>query len=435
MAIKKLTKELIASLPAAAERPVFVYDAKTHGFGIRLSGKVRTFIFQGWLKAKGNNPEGRKVRVSIGRWPAWTLDQAREQAHEVQRQFDQGINPNAIKRQEAGERAVEEAKGMTLKMAWKAFAAANGHNLKPTTMKNYEDFITRLLTAWLDKPLSSLTVKMIAARHTAVTKENGPRTANNAMVTLSSVWNYTRATHRSPVDDSPILGECPVAVLRGTKQWHPMKRRTDCLKTHEFAPWLNAVDAVKRDTKDHTTRDYLYFLLFTGMRASESARLKWEDVDWQSKSVTVYGTKNNTDFTLPIGPNLIAILERRWRDSKGENIYVFPSRLLEKRKTHSIGWVHNVMQIIAGAVGTKADSPHDLRRTFASVAEDVLGKESFRLKLLLNHKTGNDVTAGYVSIEDKKLRISMVEIETFILKTANRVPSASVTQFPVANTA
>ena len=100
------------------------------------------------------------------------------------------------------------------------------------------------------------------------------------MTTLSSVWNHTRALHRSPIDDSPLLGECPVSVLRGTKQWHPAKRRSDCLKQAEIQPWFEAVENIRKDTEDHTVRDFLITLLLTGTRAGELARLRWEDVDF-----------------------------------------------------------------------------------------------------------------------------------------------------------
>ena len=48
-------------------------------------------------------------------------------------------------------------------------------------------------------------------------------------------------------------------------------------------------------------------------------------------------------------------------------------------------------------------SAHDLRRTYASVAEssDI---SWLVMKTLLNHATGRDVTAGYVQISVERLR-------------------------------
>jgi hypothetical protein len=53
--------------------------------------------------------------------------------------------------------------------------------------------------------------------------------------------------------------------------------------------------------------------------------------------------------------------------------------------------------------------PHDLRRTFATVAEsrDLSWKT---VKALLNHKMEDDVTAGYVVSEAERLRAAMQTI-------------------------
>jgi integrase len=59
-------------------------------------------------------------------------------------------------------------------------------------------------------------------------------------------------------------------------------------------------------------------------------------------------------------------------------------------------------------------TPHDLRRTFATVAEshDLSWKT---VKALLNHKMEDDVTAGYVVSDAERLRAAM-QIITDTLK-------------------
>lgn len=53
---------------------------------------------------------------------------------------------------------------------------------------------------------------------------------------------------------------------------------------------------------------------------------------------------------------------------------------------------------------------HDLRRTFATVAES-LEFSSCALKRLLNHATTSDVTAGYILADTDRLRAPMQRIE------------------------
>ena len=61
---------------------------------------------------------------------------------------------------------------------------------------------------------------------------------------------------------------------------------------------------------------------------------------------------------------------------------------------------------------------HDIRRTFASIANNhIAGITNFTLKKLLNHSE-DDVTAGYIQFETETLRKPMQLIEDYILKQA-----------------
>jgi integrase len=62
-------------------------------------------------------------------------------------------------------------------------------------------------------------------------------------------------------------------------------------------------------------------------------------------------------------------------------------------------------------------SPHDCRRTFATIAEAV-GLSTTIIKRLLNHVTDNDVTGGYIRTELDTLRDSINRIGDFITMKA-----------------
>jgi integrase len=58
-------------------------------------------------------------------------------------------------------------------------------------------------------------------------------------------------------------------------------------------------------------------------------------------------------------------------------------------------------------------SSHDLRRTFATIGEAV-GIPLSMIKRLMNHATGDDVTAGYIQTETDTLRDAINKIGSFI---------------------
>ena len=62
---------------------------------------------------------------------------------------------------------------------------------------------------------------------------------------------------------------------------------------------------------------------------------------------------------------------------------------------------------------------HDLRRTFITIAES-LDIPAYALKRLLNHKTANDVTAGYIITDVERLRRPMQQITDHILSLVSR---------------
>jgi integrase len=74
---------------------------------------------------------------------------------------------------------------------------------------------------------------------------------------------------------------------------------------------------------------------------------------------------------------------------------------------------------------------HDLRRTFATVA-DSLDIPGYGVKALLNHK-GTDVTAGYVVASTERLREPMQKICDYVLRCAGVEASAEVLPFERAD--
>ena len=70
-------------------------------------------------------------------------------------------------------------------------------------------------------------------------------------------------------------------------------------------------------------RDWLVFLILTGLRRNEAANLKWETVDLRARMFTIPLTKNREPHTLPTSDYLQEMLKRR-HEAGGRSDYVFP---------------------------------------------------------------------------------------------------------------
>jgi integrase len=137
-------------------------------------------------------------------------------------------------------------------------------------------------------------------------------------------------------------------------------------------------------------------------------------VDFQARTLTVHGTKNHSSHTLPMGPYLASLLNARER--LGPSVF--------QSTQGQIGNLRYSLEGIARASGVKF-MVHDLRRTFATLAES-LDIPAYALKRLMNHKTQGDVTGGYLVITTERLRAPMEKIEDFVLKAAKVRESAEV---------
>jgi integrase len=146
-----------------------------------------------------------------------------------------------------------------------------------------------------------------------------------------------------------------------------------------------------------TIGDYITLILFTGLRRDEAGSLEWERVNFDDRLFSIEDTKNGTTHVVPMSPPVEALLQRRANDDSRHARWVFPAKrgdghLVEPRKQ---------IERICELTGVKFTS-HDLRRTFATVAESY-GLDYQTIKRALNHKT-SDITERYIQTRAEKMR-------------------------------
>ena len=85
---------LTAHVVRTAQKPGTYWDkGQVSGFGLRVNrGGAKSFFLNYRF-------DGRECRHTIGAWPRWSVGAAREQAKELRKQIDRGINPAGEKRE------------------------------------------------------------------------------------------------------------------------------------------------------------------------------------------------------------------------------------------------------------------------------------------------------------------------------------------------
>lgn len=432
MPTRKITKDAVDKLSLPESGQVDYFDTKLKGFGVRVSATSKTYFVL-------RRVNGKKVRVTIGRHGEFTADRARKEAEILFPDMRKGENPNQKKRE-------AKIKGATLQEVFDDYLSRR--KLKPRTVENYKDLFRLYLSDWMKKPVIEITRDMVDRRHGEIAKgERGRKVyrrevkreekdgkqsttvekveakdvrkeaaADNVMRTLRAVLNFALAGEE---EDGKVRVN-PVSILSRKKAWYKVAGRRSLIKKTELPRWHKAVMGLDNPH----TRDFLRFLLFTGLRRREAARLEWRNVDFEERTFCVPDTKNKTPHTLPMSDYVHDLLLERYENQR-QNGYVFPG---DGEHGH-IQEPKRAIDAVTAETGI-IFSCHDLRRTFETIAES-LDLSKYTLKALINHKQDrNDVTAGYIVLDVERLREPMQRVSEEIKKA---IEAGAAKVIPLSN--
>ncbi|MGK9452189.1 tyrosine-type recombinase/integrase [Acidithiobacillus caldus] len=398
----KLTKRAVDAIPLQprGQPPKFYRDSELRGFGLKVTERSKVFIAE-------RRVNGKVRRVTIGTYGAWTPDNARAKAQQLLAEMAQGEVPTDKKRQ-------ERVRGVTLREAFQQYIQVR--ELTPKTIREYQRGVDLYLADWADQPLATITRDRVMERFRSLAEEKGAATANSVMRSLRAIVQFAIQHYGSP--ERPLLRENPVLILSHTRAWKRVPRRQGCLRPADLGPWMAAV----QELANGTLRDYLLFLLFTGLRREEAASLTWEQVDLGNRMVTITKTKNHDQLELPLPEFLVDLLRRRHQEAgQAGSPFVFSS-------SGTKGYVQEprkALEAVAAKTGIRV-TVHDLRSTFITIA-DSLDISAYALKRLVNHRTDRgDVTAGYIVSGVERLREPMERIASEILRCVHEYGTSGV---------
>jgi integrase len=346
----KLTETFAAKLAHPDSGTRKYWDSEVKGFGLFVGKRSKTWYFQ-------RDVGGQTRRTLIGRYPVISAAAARQAAQTLALDMSRG----AGKVFQTGAPTLEQAM-----IAYLSRPKLRSESFKATV----RSYMNNHLRDWLRLPLDEITRSMVAARHGQLT--HIPSGANHIFRAFRSIWNHARRTAELP--------ETPTLAI----EWYD--EQPDGRTIDNLAEWRDTIDALENPI--HAA--YYRLLLFTGLRKSEAAALRWRDV--RDDRIHIPMTKNGRPFDLPIIDAHHAILQPLRRLDPE---WVFPARRSATGHLQSpkpIKW-----------------SPHAHRRTFATVAmeagviEEIVGR-------LLNHTPLSITGHRYVRPSLEALRPAMATI-------------------------
>ncbi|WP_353573403.1 integrase family protein, partial [Candidatus Albibeggiatoa sp. nov. BB20] len=384
--MKKLTKSYVDKLPFPEKGQVFYRDPELKGFALRATKGSKTYIVE-------TSVRGKTCRVTIGKHGVFSPDQARIQAKKLLADMAMGINPNQQKQQ-------ERARTVTLQQAFNQFMQER--QLKPHTRYDYGNCFEAVFKSWHHKQIFDIKKPMVSSYYEKLCAERGEAYANLSMRFLRSLLNFANAAYEDN-EGNRLFTDNPVTVLSDKRQWRIVARRERLIKAQQLPIWWSAV----QNLSNTTHRDYFILLLLTGLRKREAATLNWDNVDLDSGTIKIIETKNSQPHTLPLSDFLQNLLEARLQGSTSQWVF-------EGRKNKPIVESRHQINLVQSQSGIEF-SCHDLRRTFATIAEN-LDISQYTIKRLLNHTNNQDVTAGYIIKDIERIRTAMQQITDSVIE-------------------
>lgn len=376
---QNITKRVIEQTTNSTTHDLFIRDATLKGFGLKITpNNTKSFIAEARIR------RGKAKRITLGRYPLLQLNDARIRAQKVLLDLKDGIDPiekdrDAFTQSSNDKKFQDSINNLTLQKVFDDYVSVR--DLKPYSVKDYNKTINACFKDWLNKSLSSISRTDISSRHKEIGKR-GPYQANKAMRSLRSFINFAMGYYE--YDGRRIITDNPVRVITDTKTWFKEQRRTRHIVLSELFNFIRALLSLENET----IRDYILLLLFTGIRSNEALSLEWRNVDFERKIFTITNTKNRIEHSIPMSLFIYSLFCFRRKYYSHSN-YVFPGKgksghLIESRKQ---------LDKVIEKTGFNF-TPHDLRRTFATILEE-LSTSDLTIKRLLNHKDKN-VTEGYI---------------------------------------
>jgi len=183
------------------------------------------------------------------------------------------------------------------------------------------------------------------------------------MFTMAIKWSYVKT---NPAKEVKLLKEPP--------------GRLSYLKPEEFKALLTVCN-------DHI-RPIIVTALNTGMRKGELQKLKWTDIDFKNRKITVVESKNNESRVVPINKTLHKELFPLSKRSKGE--YVFSDK-------NGLPYGDIKKSFLTALKKAKIEDFHfhDLRHTFGSylvmqgvnlkTVQQIMGHKDIRMTMRYAH--------------------------------------------------
>jgi integrase len=427
-----LTAGLIERMACPADKKqVFLRDTKAPGLRVRATAAsaknpkgIKAFVYEAKLNRQ-------TIRRTIGDVRVWDIEAARTEARRLAVVvLSDGDDPRELERQrEAAKVAViaatavrvEAAKvaAVTLGEVWAVYLAERKPHWSALHYRDHEKMaqaggeerkrskgvltVAGPLAHFMDMKLSDVDAGTVQAWAEKEGKARPTRTRLALRILKAFLrWAAAETDYKTLANATAASGK-KTREMTGTS-----KPKNDYIQREQLSAWFAHV----RQIQNPTIAAYLQCLLLTGARREELAALKWEDVNFQWRGLTM---KDKIEDVRPVP--LTLYVETLLKALPKRNEWVFSSPTSASGRLTEPSIAHRAACAAAGLDGLTL---HGLRRSFASLCEwlDIPGGISAQIQ---GHAPQGVREQNYIRRPLDLLRVHHEKIEAWILEQAGIV--------------
>lgn len=400
----------------------FLRDRRSPALRVRVTAAgAKAFVFEAKL--------GRQtIRRTIGDVRSWSIEKARIAANNLRVLVDSGTDPRELAREQEATRiakkAAEAAQAVTVCEAWEAYLRARKDRWGDL---HYRDHVakakaggkaavrgTRGSGKTIAGPLYDLMAHRLADLTPTVISEWAERETAKRPTSTAGAWRLLRGflswCAEQPQYSHVLPPQNPAKAKSVREVVARPKAKQDALQREQLAPWFAAV----RQLSNATAAAYLQTALLTGARPGEVLGLRWEDINFKWKGLTIRD-KVEGERTIPLTPyvaELLSVLPR-----VNDWVFASPSQD-EKLKDRHISKPHHPHERACKVAGLERLTLHGLRRSFKSLTE-WLEIPAGVVAQIMGHKPSATAEKHYTVRPLDLLRMHHERIEKWILRQAN----------------
>lgn len=343
------------------------------GFGLLLY--VSKAGGKSWRFRYVHPVKGKRQTFTIGRFPEFTLAEAREERERLRRMVARGIDPNEVKKEERLTIRLQQAQTFkNISSEWLKRKEKTG--ITKGTFKANQILINHINSFCGDMPLHQLTAPFIIEKLNAF----GDRlSVVNGMITcINSVMGY--AINIGMVSSNP-LSNIRAAFSAPKRNPRPALAKSDFPEFMKKWYLVNCSEPIKQA---------LIFQILTMVRPAEAYEARWDEISIEKQLWVIPESrmKERKEHQVPLSSQAIEVLTlmKRWR----KNEFVFPSLTkalssIDKSTPGRLLRTSGYKNIVV---------PHGFR----SLASTVLNEEGFNpdvIESALSHCSGDPVRNIY----------------------------------------